>query len=283
MEQTMISSEQMTIQNWAKIAGADPKTLPTQLAVKFSEAVELIFGIIDKDPQEIMDGLVDVDWMVNMNEYLINHEDADFATKLNLQPELDKLLAKVAKHYPGLLEEYYENFKHAVLVSNFSKFSTNMEEMRETTDRYMRIGVKTRSISTNVDGAELWVHLSSEDQHDNDGNFYPEGKILKSVRFEKPQLKVEYRIKNDFEHLNRKIDKKEILGLIAETTYHRVEDSTMTLCRLRLKNSTIVHGESACINPDDFDEKLGKESAFNDALDKLWELEGYHRKSLLAM
>lgn len=41
----------------------------------------------------------------------------------------------------------------------------------------------------------------------------------------------------------------------------------------------MVVGDSACIDPRKFDEEIGRQVAFDDAIEKVWELEGYRMKS----
>ena len=36
-----------------------------------------------------------------------------------------------------------------------------------------------------------------------------------------------------------------------------------------------VRGESACVDPRNFDEAIGRSIAYENAFDKLWQLEGY--------
>ena len=48
-----------------------------------------------------------------------------------------------------------------------------------------------------------------------------------------------------------------------------------TICVLTLINDFEVVGSSACVDRANFDEKIGKEYAFEKAFEKLWELEGY--------
>jgi hypothetical protein len=57
---------------------------------------------------------------------------------------------------------------------------------------------------------------------------------------------------------------------------------TMTLCFLILKNGYTVTGQSACAHPDNFDENIGKKIARDDAVGKIWALEGYVLKSKLS-
>lgn len=65
---------------------------------------------------------------------------------------------------------------------------------------------------------------------------------------------------------------------IAEARYHRVEGTTATVCMVILHSGFVVIGQSACINPEVFDEEAGREFAYQEALKKLWELEAYRVK-----
>lgn len=54
-----------------------------------------------------------------------------------------------------------------------------------------------------------------------------------------------------------------------------VMHSTVTVCSLVLENGYSVRGESACVDPRNFDEDIGRELAYRDAINKIWPLEGY--------
>ncbi|HDX6210124.1 TPA: hypothetical protein RP468_002715 [Acinetobacter baumannii] len=56
---------------------------------------------------------------------------------------------------------------------------------------------------------------------------------------------------------------------------------TLTFCVLILKNGFTVTGESACASPENFDEKMGREIAYKNAREKIWQLEGYLLKEKL--
>ena len=71
-------------------------------------------------------------------------------------------------------------------------------------------------------------------------------------------------------------------NLIEREDYTRHESSTTTVCFLTLKNGFVVTGQSACIDPANLNEEIGRTVAYDDAFDKLWELEGYHQKALLS-
>lgn len=56
---------------------------------------------------------------------------------------------------------------------------------------------------------------------------------------------------------------------------------TVILVSLTLINGYVVTGQSACLDIDNFDEDIGVEIATNNAIGKIWELEGYLLKEAL--
>ena len=56
---------------------------------------------------------------------------------------------------------------------------------------------------------------------------------------------------------------------------------TLTFCVLILKNGFTVTGESACASPENFDAEIGRKIAFENARNKIWQLEGYLLKENL--
>lgn len=78
-----------------------------------------------------------------------------------------------------------------------------------------------------------------------------------------------------------KVSKEHIDNLLSKCTlhYNRLHGTT-TICQVVLPNGFMVAtGMSGCIDPANFDEKLGRKYAKQNALkaaeDKLWEMEGY--------
>ncbi|MCG9534391.1 MULTISPECIES: Gp49 family protein [Providencia] len=49
----------------------------------------------------------------------------------------------------------------------------------------------------------------------------------------------------------------------------------LTFCVLILKNGFMVTGESACASPENFDAEIGRKIARQNAVNKIWSLEGY--------
>lgn len=72
-----------------------------------------------------------------------------------------------------------------------------------------------------------------------------------------------------------KVTKDSIEAKIAKIDYLVLPDSTVTLCNITLKNGYSVRGESACVDPRNFNVEIGKSLAYKQAFDHLWPLEGY--------
>jgi hypothetical protein len=56
----------------------------------------------------------------------------------------------------------------------------------------------------------------------------------------------------------------------------------LTFCVLILRNGFTVTGESACASPENFDAELGRKIARQNAVQKIWPLEGYLLKQRLS-
>jgi len=62
---------------------------------------------------------------------------------------------------------------------------------------------------------------------------------------------------------------------IVREDYHVFEGTTVTVCALHMENGYVVTGESAAVSPGNFDAELGRQIAKQQAMDKIWALEGY--------
>ena len=62
---------------------------------------------------------------------------------------------------------------------------------------------------------------------------------------------------------------------IVASQFCMFDNTTTTVCCLILKNGFTVIGESACASPENFDEDIGRRLAFDNAREKIWQLEGY--------
>lgn len=70
-------------------------------------------------------------------------------------------------------------------------------------------------------------------------------------------------------------------SVIKNISYYIVPNTTTTICSLELMNGFVVNGESAAVSKENFNEQTGKEVAYNNARDKIWQLEGYLLKQKL--
>lgn len=175
-----IQEDQLTIPLWCHISGLTKNDLVTQIIVHASELIEGFDGILSNNPQEIMDGVVDVDWMCEVADTLSDGE-------INLRPHYNELVAWVEAKYPGLIAEHLEPFKREVLLSNFSKFCITEEDVKESVEKFAKLGVEVYVIE--VDGFK--TIRSAKDQIGSDGVHYSKDKILKGNRYFKPNYKVD--------------------------------------------------------------------------------------------
>lgn len=72
-----------------------------------------------------------------------------------------------------------------------------------------------------------------------------------------------------------KITQERIDAIIVSKTFIVLPDGVTTICQLILKNGFSVLGSSACVDPANFDLQMGRDIAFKNAQDKVWQLEGY--------
>ncbi len=67
----------------------------------------------------------------------------------------------------------------------------------------------------------------------------------------------------------------DILNKVKKATYTILPDTTTTVCQLFMENGYVVLGTSACVDPAKFNKALGEKYAYEDAINKVWPLEGY--------
>jgi len=72
-----------------------------------------------------------------------------------------------------------------------------------------------------------------------------------------------------------KVTKEAIDAKITDVSFIHLPGTTVTICSITLENGFSVRGESACVDPAEYVESVGRDLAYQDAFDKLWPLEGY--------
>lgn len=70
------------------------------------------------------------------------------------------------------------------------------------------------------------------------------------------------------------ITEQSIKNCITGEAYTKIGQKT-TVCVLTLSNGFEVVGSSACVQPEQYDFETGKKYAYENAFNKVWELEGY--------
>lgn len=78
-----------------------------------------------------------------------------------------------------------------------------------------------------------------------------------------------------------RVTRENIEAAIARVDYHVLPGNEaspgerVTICQITLKNGFDVRGESACVDPRNFDREIGKHYAHEDAFKKLWPFFGF--------
>jgi hypothetical protein len=80
---------------------------------------------------------------------------------------------------------------------------------------------------------------------------------------------------NQKETLPVKVQMTDMLAKIKDTQYVLMPNGRTTVCQVTLENGFTVEGSSACVVKEEYNQALGEKYAFEKAIDKMWELEGY--------
>lgn len=66
-----------------------------------------------------------------------------------------------------------------------------------------------------------------------------------------------------------------MMSKITKTEYTLLPETTTTICQLFINNGYVILGTSACVDKSKYNKMLGEKYAYEDALNKMWPLEGY--------
>lgn len=78
-----------------------------------------------------------------------------------------------------------------------------------------------------------------------------------------------------------KITKEFLESEIISVEYNRLQ-GTLTHCTITVKSGFVFTGESACVDPNNFDQELGEKFAYEQALDQMWMPYGFWLHKVLA-
>ena len=73
----------------------------------------------------------------------------------------------------------------------------------------------------------------------------------------------------------RKVTRASIYERIQSVQYHQWPGTTVTECLITLDNGFSVNGQSACVDPKLFERNLGERLAYDNAFNRIWQLEAY--------
>ena len=71
-----------------------------------------------------------------------------------------------------------------------------------------------------------------------------------------------------------RVTKEYMESRIKSADYHRIGE-TVTLCSITLDNGYSVRGESACVNPENYNKEIGEKISYDNAFRQLWALFGF--------
>lgn len=77
------------------------------------------------------------------------------------------------------------------------------------------------------------------------------------------------------EPIPNRITVSDMQAKVKSSTYTRLPDSTTTVCQITLENGYTLVGTSACVEPANYNRAMGEQIAYDNAFEKLWDLEGY--------
>ena len=67
----------------------------------------------------------------------------------------------------------------------------------------------------------------------------------------------------------------DIDNVISGVTYTVLPSGKVMVCEITLQNGFTVRGEAATVSKENFNEEIGKKISYENARNKVWELEGY--------
>lgn len=80
----------------------------------------------------------------------------------------------------------------------------------------------------------------------------------------------------DPDHEANKVTKEQLDDLVAKSNVeYAVFGNKLTVAVITLQSNFKVTGEASCVDPANFDKAFGEKYALENAVEKLWELEGY--------
>ena len=80
-----------------------------------------------------------------------------------------------------------------------------------------------------------------------------------------------------------KVTLDRINSRIVGETYTRLPSGKCLICELTLENGFTVRGEACVVDQQNYNEEIGREISRKNAVDKIWQLEGYLLQEMIYM
>lgn len=75
--------------------------------------------------------------------------------------------------------------------------------------------------------------------------------------------------------VENKVTMDRILSKVVSETYTTLPSGKVMVCELMLENGFSVRGEAAVVSKDNFIEEIGRKISKENAINSIWQLEGY--------
>ena len=75
--------------------------------------------------------------------------------------------------------------------------------------------------------------------------------------------------------VENKVTMDRILSKVVSETYTTLPSGKVMVCELMLENGFSVRGEAAVVSKDNFNEEIGHKISKENAINSIWQLEGY--------
>lgn len=186
------------VESWLRIAGAERSLESVEFYIAQLLPSELKELIDSDNPRDYWDAVGDIDFVMMAADALSPHEDI---SGVQDDEEAMRLIRRVQSRR-GVMTTALLILNSAppqvrayvlgeVIKSNFTKFCKTQQEAEDTVRNYkdvkgINLGIRLHAQSL------LYVVYVTANQHDTDGNFYPKGKIMKSIHFKEPSFDLEY-------------------------------------------------------------------------------------------
>ena len=81
--------------------------------------------------------------------------------------------------------------------------------------------------------------------------------------------------------MKTKLSNNDITSKIKNHTFTNLPSGKVIICEIVLENGFTVRGESAVVDPVNFIQDVGEKIAYEDAVNQIWQLEGYLLQQIL--